>query len=98
MGERGAEIQFRQTLLSISVRFRTDESWSHSIHAVIDENNGYPRLLYYYLNEPGSNLREVSPIHYGHATLDLSDPAKLEGSYFTDRNTRGTIVVEPVKE
>lgn len=92
--EREAELDINQTLLSVHVRFKTKESCSHSIHTVIDDNNGYPRLLYYYLNEPDSNLRDVSTIHYGHASLDLSNPEKLEGSYFTDRNTRGTIIVE----
>lgn len=92
--EREAELNINQTLLSVRVRFKTNESRSHSIHSVIDESNGYPQLLYYYLNEPDSNLRDVSPIHYGHASLDLSNPKKLEGSYFTDRNTRGTIIVE----
>lgn len=95
--ERVAEMDGKQTLLSVQVRFRTNESCSHSIHTVIDDNNGYPRLLYYYLNEPDSNIRDVSSIHYGHASLDLSNPEKLKGLYFTDRNTRGTIIVEAEK-
>lgn len=49
------------------------------------------------MNEPDSNIRDVSSIHYGHASLDLSNPEKLEGSYFMDRNTRGTIIVEVEK-
>ena len=58
--EREAEMDVKQTLLSVQVRFKTSESCSHSIHTVIDDNHGYPRLLYYYLNEPDSNIRDVS--------------------------------------
>ena len=49
--------------------------------------------MYCYLNEPDSTLREISTIHYGYAIFDLSNTEKLKGSYFTDRNTRGTISV-----
>lgn len=72
--EREAELIVVQTLLSVHLRLKTNESRSYSINALIDDNSGYPRLLYYYLNKLDSNLRDVSPIHYGHASLDLSNP------------------------
>lgn len=97
MEERNCEIFIKQTLLSVQIKLKTAESASLSIHSVIDDAGGFPQLLYYYRNEPDANLRDASPIHYGHASFDISNVQKLTGSYFTDRNTRGTIKVSAVK-
>ena len=41
------------------------------------------------LNTPKSEFRHRSEIHYGTATLCLSDTKELNGQYYTDRKTIG---------
>lgn len=98
MDTRPVKMRIKQTYLSVKVDFSTDESISKSINAAIDYIDNDPCLIYLYRNEPDSNLREISPIHYGHAKFDLSNGTdELMGSYFTDRKTVGTINVNAVK-
>ena len=99
MGERDVSIDIKQTFLSIKVAFGTQESTSDSINACITYINDEPYLQYLYLNVPNPNLREVSGIHYGHASFKLkADTSHLYGDYFTDRCTVGRIEVEEIKE
>lgn len=96
MGERPVEMDIEQTFLNIRVDFKTNESSSDSINAAIEYIGDKPYLLYLYMNTPDPNLRDVSPIHYGHAKFDLKNTDSLVGDYFTDRKTVGRIEVQAV--
>ena len=87
--ERKASLEIKQTLLSVHVTLITGESKSKSLSASIDEVLGEMQVTYCYLNTPKSEYRYRSEIHYGTATLAASNPAILEGQYYTDRNTTG---------
>lgn len=84
----------RQTHSSISARLLTSESQSRLLSGRITRSaDGLYTFSATYMNEPGLELRERSPIHYGAFALRvIGRPAsRLEGSYWTDRGTRGTI-------
>lgn len=49
------------------------------------------------MDKPDPNLREISPIHYGHAMFNLKDTKHLVGDYFTDSKTVGRIDVHAVE-
>lgn len=87
--ERGASLEIRQTLLSVHVTLISDESKSKSLSASIDEILGEVQLTYCYLNTPKSEYRDRSEIHYGTATLSISNPKEIDGQYYTDRKTIG---------
>ena len=87
--ERDAVLIIKQTLLSVHVTMYTDESKSKSLSASIDEVLGEMQLTYCYLNTPKSEYRTRSEIHYGTATLSVSDSREIEGQYYTDRKTTG---------
>ena len=87
--ERDATLIIKQTLLSVRVTLVTNESKSKSISASIDEILGEMQLTYCYLNTPKSEYRHRSEIHYGTATLSISNPKEIEGQYYTDRKTIG---------
>ena len=96
MGERDVVMDIKQTFLNVKVSFGTSESTSDSINASITYINDEPYLQYLYLNTPNPNLREISSIHYGHASFKLKNTDSLTGDYFTDRNTVGRIEVKAV--
>mgnify|MGYP004572869597 FL=1 len=79
----------KQSLLSVVVILKTDESKSKSLSASIDEILGEIQLTYCYLNTPKSAYRDRSEIHYGTATLSISNPKEIDGQYYTDRKTIG---------
>lgn len=87
--ERQASLEVRQTFLSVQVTMITDESKSRSISASIGNIWGEKKLIYCYLNEPRTEYRDKSEIHYGTAVLCVDNPLKLSGKYYTDRHTRG---------
>ena len=87
--ERSASLIVRQTLLSVHITLITEESKSQSITASIDEIFEEKQLTYCYLNIPKAEYREKSEIHYGTTMLSLSDPKKISGQYYTDRQTTG---------
>ena len=62
---------------------------SASLAASIDEILGEIQLTYCYLNTPKSAYRDRSEIHYGTATLSISNPKEIDGQYYTDRKTIG---------
>ena len=60
-------------------------------------SSGYPTISYAYLNEPALALQQTrSRIHHGAAMIKIiGDPAtRLEGNYWTDRKTTGTLTFE----
>ncbi|WP_290138040.1 hypothetical protein [uncultured Dubosiella sp.] len=87
--KRVASLHIKQTFLTVHITLTTDESKSNSYIATIDEINNEPILTYCYLNHPKSEFRNRSEIHYGTATLCLSNPKELVGQYYTDRQTIG---------
>ncbi len=87
--ERNAELEIRQTLLTIQIILITGESKSKSLSSTIDDVLGEKILTYCYLNTPNANVRDRSEIHYGTAMLCVDNPNKLTGQYFTDRKTIG---------
>lgn len=94
--ERHASLEIKQTLMTVHVTLITNESKSQSLSASIDEILGETQLTYCYLNTPKSEYRDRSEIHYGTATLTVSNPTILDGKYYTDRKTCGdmTFVAE----
>ena len=91
---KGACLVVRQTYSSLSIRLLTDESASKlRAGAIVQEVDGEYEVLGVYLNEPDAAIRERSAIHYGAIRLSLigSPVAAIDGHYWTDRGTRGTI-------
>jgi len=92
--DKATEVRIVQTFLHIQVQIKTDESWSNSICSSCDinEDKGIRQLIYSYLNVPKASVRERSQIHYGTASLYISDDfLKLEGNYWTDRKSQGEL-------
>ena len=94
--EREAVLEIKQTLLSISVVFITEESRSKSISASIEKIQDEWQLTYCYLNVPQASIRDRSAIHYGTALLCIENPEEIKGEYFTDRKTTGDMNFVPV--
>ena len=92
--DKETEVRIVQTFLHIQVQIKTDESWSNSICSSfdIDEDKGIRQLIYSYLNVPKASVRNRSQIHYGTASLYISDDfQQLEGNYWTDRKSQGEL-------
>jgi hypothetical protein len=86
---RDGTLDIKQTLTTVSVIFSTKESKSRSLSASIDDILGEKQLTYCYINQPKSEFRHRSEIHYGTAILTISEDGSLKGQYFTDRKTLG---------
>ena len=99
--EIATEISIHQTFFNIQVKIKTGESRSHSISARfdIDKDRGFERLIYSYMNTPNADVRERSEIHHGTTMLNFEGfkVDNLEGNYWTDRKTTGTIAVSKTK-
>jgi hypothetical protein len=85
----------RQTLTTISVRLLTSESTSAALAATLERaSDGLFKLSGVYMNIPELGLRgSRSEIHHGAFLLDFHPGAQpvLDGEYWTDRGTRGTL-------
>ncbi|MGT2797676.1 Cap15 family cyclic dinucleotide receptor domain-containing protein [Streptococcus intermedius] len=81
-----------QSFFTVKVKLKTSESSSNSITASIVNDNGTQKLIYTYLNNPRAELQ--SPIHYGTVIIDIDNPNRLEGNYYTGRKTRGSMRFE----
>lgn len=88
-------VAIRQTLATLSLRLMTPESRSKLIaHSIELEPDGIYRIAGIYRNEPKLELQgDRSEIHHGSLLLEVygDPPASLEGHYWTDRNTRGSM-------
>ena len=92
--ERKIVVQIKQSLFSIFVLLKTEESSSKAISAKIIDRDGENVLTYTYINRPKTEVRDRSEIHYGTAILSITDNYEiLEGVYYTDRNTAGDMVL-----
>lgn len=89
-----ATLIIRQGFDTISCELITEESSSHSrVMTVLNSDDNLVEIVFDYLNTPKSQVRNRSEMHHGAAHLRLSGSAshslKLEGSYWTDRQTAG---------
>lgn len=83
----------RQTLSDVHVRLFTSQSQSGSLQGFISRQpDEQQELIFSYRNEPKIEHRAHSSIHYGGAKLQIIEGKKsLEGSYWTDRATIGSM-------
>lgn len=95
------EVSITQNFFNIQVRIKTNESRSYSIGASFDIDNerGFQQLFYTYLNTPKAGVRERSEIHYGSTILNFDgfNVTKMDGEYWTDRETTGDIILTKKK-
>jgi hypothetical protein len=93
----GCYMAVRQTLSSLNMCLLTPESSSWFIaHKITLSDDDVYQIAGVYLNNPKLPLRgDRSEIHYGAVLLDIQGfpPESLEGHYWTDRNSRGTMVL-----
>ena len=86
----------RQTLTSLSIRLMTEQSKSGLVaHSIELKDDGIYQATAIYRNEPRIEFQgEQSEIHHGALLLEIigSPPAEMDGHYWTDRFTRGTIL------
>ena len=95
---REISVRVKQSLFSVHVFLKTEESNSKAITADIVDRDGEYVLCYSYLNHPKAEVRDRSAIHYGTTILRVEEKAKqLEGEYFTDRNTIGDICLQGIE-
>lgn len=84
----------RQTFSSLSMRLMTSESTSELVaERILVAADGVSKVVGVYVNQPKLSVRDRSEIHYGGLLLEVQGdpPSALEGSYWTDRDTRGTM-------
>lgn len=90
----------RQSASKLSIRLITRESKSETVSAAIEEcSDGTFDINYSYRNRPKSEYRHRSEVHYGAMLLhaDVLTPIRLEGEYWTDRKTTGSVILtEPL--
>ncbi len=94
----GADVCYmavRQTFSALSMRLMTKESSSELVaERIVQAEDGVFRILGVYTNKPRVAVRHRSEIHFGALLLEVQGhpPKTLEGHYWTDRNTRGSMV------
>ena len=84
----------RQTASTLSFRLITPESRSETVSAAIEEcHDGTFEISCAYRNRPRAEFRHRSEVHYGAFLLTAEGltPSRLEGDYWTDRKTSGTM-------
>ncbi len=90
-----AFVVFRQTAVALTATLHTEESSSGSVAASVSRTpDSRFEVSWMYRNEPQQQHRQQSPIHYGGARLMAfggRKPERLEGTYFTDRATKGDL-------
>jgi hypothetical protein len=87
----------RQTFWSVTANLITKESKSCSTTATIEDDGcGQYQFVAQYRNTPRASVRDRSEVHHGSFKLDISGQPvdRLEGYYWTDRNTMGELVFD----
>lgn len=97
-GKKETIATVRQTLLTTSVSFSTDEITSNTKAAELVEESGRYVLYYTYLTTPKARCSVQNPIQYGTCRLEVMDGGILAGTYWTSRATIGDIVLAPRKK
>lgn len=89
-----ANVFIKQTFTSIHVIMETKESKSISKNGLLEINKdiGQTILTYVYENIPDVQIRDKSQIHFGAVRLEVKDKNCVEGEYWSDRKTVGTLV------
>lgn len=91
-------LTINQSLFHISCVMRTKEMTSYSFVSgfSIDEDNQVKRLSYSYNSKPKQSVRPRSPEHFGTIVFDIiqNSSLRLDGEYWTERNTTGSIEME----
>lgn len=98
-----AELTIKQSLFHISCRMKTNNMTSHSVSAnfLLDDDNQKCQLLYTYLSTPKQTVQYISRIHFGTVLYDMNDHYevnKLEGNYWTGRETVGFITLFKIRD
>lgn len=91
-----AFLVIRQTGSDISLRLFTTESRSETVSSGIETcKDGTFEISCTYRNKPGAEFRHRSEVHYGAMILfvDQKSPGSVEGDYWTDRKTTGTVLL-----
>lgn len=86
-------VVIRQTLTSLSIVMMTEQSRSRSSIAQVSvPDPGDFVIQYQYQNDPRMQYRDVSQIHSGGAEMRAGGlrPDRLDGEYWTARESRGT--------
>lgn len=87
----------RQTYSTVSITLMTKESSSRSLVASLDTpNDDIAGISSIYQNIPRTLIQRTSRIHHGSLMLEVhGSPANhLAGSYWTDRDTKGELVLD----
>lgn len=88
-------VAIRQTFSSLSIRLMTEQSESSLVASSFDIHADQTTYIYgAYQSDPSILLRsKVSEIHYGSFRYKVvgQPPIELNGHYWTDRNTNGSI-------
>ncbi len=88
-------VVIRQSMSTMTFRLYSDRAKSHSLaESIFRERTDMYALSVSYQSDPSIDQRNgESEIHYGAAlfTHIADEPARLEGHYFTDRNTAGSL-------
>lgn len=87
-------VKVKQTYLSCDFQLFSDESDSTTIHSFIKEINNEKELVYVYFNVPKPEFRKKSQMHRGTAILKVRENI-IEGEYYTDRKSQGTLHLYP---
>ena len=95
-GPIDAYLVIKQSLFKMSCvqMTRESKSWSSSSAISIDPDNQIKILDFVYSNKPRVGVHDRSNAHDGACSLEIieSNPKKLEGKYWTDRNTKGEML------
>ena len=95
IGPRKGYAVIDQTYTRTSLRLLTEESTSELlVDDIVLAPDGVFRLFGVYRNEPKVAVRHRSTLHYGAIALTIhTEPLlRLEGTYWTDRQTSGDLV------
>jgi SMODS-associating 2TM, beta-strand rich effector domain len=87
----------RQTFWTVTANLITKESKSCSTTATIEDDGcGQYQFIAQYRNTPRASVRDRSEVHHGSFKLDIAGrpPDRLDGYYWTDRKTRGELVLD----
>lgn len=93
-------IVVRQTASKLSIRIVTRESRSETVSTGIERcMDGTFEVSCTYRNKPKSIYRHRSEVHYGAMLLAVEGlkPSSIEGEYWTDRKTTGSVVLSERK-
>jgi len=94
---RDGNLLINQSFLAVTLQLKTDESYSRALTATFIELQSVQYLFYVYQNEPRAEIQNQSPMHYGTAMLNTTNPMLLEGNYYTGRNTKGSMSFMPTQ-